>query len=185
MRLNRHTGRGRTTEPPGGDAGKGQLIQVATRCGTVDEFVEKFASYAWEGSLVLPAATALPVGTQGRFVILLRDQTIAMRGRCRVTEAKQAPVSSRNPAVKRIMMRVALLEMDDQSRAVHKRLIALRSAPVPLPVPSEPSETTQIEPASRVRRRVRPQRRPARAAGEDPTPSPTDQPDDHRRRPRA
>src|SRR6185295_2683016 len=115
--------------------------------GTVDEFVEKFASYAWEGSLVLPAATALPVGTQGRFVILLRDQTIAMRGRCRVTEAKQAPASSRNPALKRIMMRVALLEMDDQSRAIHKRLIALRSAPVPLPVPTEPSETTQIEPA--------------------------------------
>jgi hypothetical protein len=147
LRLNPHTGRGRATEPPGGDAGKGQLIQVATRCGTIDEFVEKFASYAWEGSLVLPAATALPVGTQGRFVILLRDQTIAMRGRCRVTEAKQAPVSSRNPAVKRIMMRVALLEMDEQSRAVHKRLIALRSAPVPLPVPTEPSETTQIEPA--------------------------------------
>ena len=145
MRLNPYTGRGRPTDPGSGD--KGQLIQVATRCGTIDEFVEKFAAYAWEGSLVLPAATALPVGTQGKFVILLRDQTIAMRGRCRVTEAKQAPVSSRNPAVKRIMMRVALLEMDEQSRAVHRRLITLRSAPVPLPIPTEPSETTQIEPA--------------------------------------
>ena len=45
-----------------------QVIQVATRCATLDEFVEKFATFAWEGSLVLPAATALPVGTQGRFV---------------------------------------------------------------------------------------------------------------------
>ena len=45
------------------------------------------------------------------------------------------------------MMRVALLEMDEASRAVHRRLVALRSAPVPLPVPPEPSETTQIEPA--------------------------------------
>ena len=44
-------------------------------------------------------------------------------------------------------MRVALLEMDEPSRAVHKRLIALRSAPVPLPIPTEASETTQIEPA--------------------------------------
>ena len=70
-----------------------------------------------------------------------------MRGRCRVTEAKPTPVSSRNPAVKRVMMRVALLEMDEASRAVHRRLIALRSAPVPLPIPPEPSETTQIEPA--------------------------------------
>src|SRR4051812_28728794 len=123
------------------------MIQVATRCATLDEFVEKFATFAWEGSLVLPAASALPVGTQGRFVVLLRDQTVAMRGRCRVTETKPTPVSSRNPAVKRVMMRVALLEMDEASRAIHKRLIALRSAPVPLPIPSEPSETTQIEPA--------------------------------------
>ena len=141
-------GRGRS-EPaaPSGDGGKQQVIQVATRCATLDEFVEKFAAFAWEGSLVLPAAAALPVGTQGRFVVLLRDQSVAMRGRCRVTEAKPTPVSPRNPAVKRVMMRVALLEMDDASRAVHKRLIALRSAPVPLPIPPEPSETTQIEPA--------------------------------------
>jgi hypothetical protein len=129
------------------DSGRGQVMQVATRCATLDEFVEKFAAFAWEGSLVLPAATALPVGTQGRFVILLRDHSVAMRGRCRVTEAKPTPVSPRNPAVKRVMMRVALLEMDETSRAVHKRLIALRSAPVPLPIPTEPTETTQIEPA--------------------------------------
>ena len=150
LKTNPHAGspgRGRS-EPaaPSGDA-KQQIIQVATRCATLDEFVEKFATFAWEGSLVLPAATALPVGTQGRFVVLLKDQTVAMRGRCRVTEAKPTPVSSRNPAVKRVMMRVALLEMDEPSRIVHRRLVALRSAPVPLPVPPEPSETTQIEPA--------------------------------------
>ena len=112
LKTNPHAGppgRGRP-EPaaPSGDA-KQQIIQVATRCATLDEFVEKFATFAWEGSLVLPAATALPVGTQGRFVVLLKDQTVAMRGRCRVTEAKPTPVSSRNPAVKRVMMRVALL----------------------------------------------------------------------------
>jgi hypothetical protein len=140
-------GQGPTEPVAGGDAGRGQLIQVATRCATLDEFVERFAAFAWEGSLVLPAANALPIGTQGRFVILLRDQTVAMRGRCRVTEAKPTPVNSRNPAVKKVMMRVALLEMDEASRAVHRRLTALRSAPVPLPVPPEPSETTQIEPA--------------------------------------
>ena len=140
-------GRGRSEPAPSGDGDRAQLIQVATRCATLDEFVERFAAFAWEGSLVLPAATALPVGTQGKFVVLLRDKTVAMRGRCRVTEAKQTPGSSRNPAVKRIMMRVALLEMDEASRAVHRRLIALRSAPVPLPIPPEPSETTAIEPA--------------------------------------
>jgi hypothetical protein len=151
LKTNPHAGppgRGRS-EPvaPSGDTAKQQVIQVATRCATLDEFVEKFASFAWEGSLVLPAASAVPVGTQGRFMILLRDQTVAMRGRCRVTEAKPMPDSSRNPAVKRVMLRVALLEMDEASRVVHRRLVALRSAPVPLPVPPEPSETTQIEPA--------------------------------------
>src|SRR6476646_7101345 len=146
--LSPQAARGRS-EPAAGDAAArgGQVIQVATRCTTLDEFVERFAAFAWEASLVLPAASALPVGTQGRFIILLKDQSVAMRGRCRVTEAKPTPVNSRNPAVKRVMMRVALLEMDEASRAVHKRLIALRSAPVPLPVPPEPSETTQIEPA--------------------------------------
>ena len=151
MKSNPHAGppggRGRSEPAPSGDGDRAQLIQVATRCATLDEFVERFAAFAWEGSLVLPAASALPVGTQGKFVVLLRDKTVAMRGRCRVTEAKQTPVSSRNPAVKKIMMRVALLEMDEPSRAVHRRLIALRSAPVPLPIPPEPSETTAIEPA--------------------------------------
>ena len=151
MKSNPHAGppggRGRSEPASSSDGDRAQLIQVATRCATLDEFVERFAAFAWEGSLVLPAATALPVGTQGKFVVLLRDKTVAMRGRCRVTEAKQTPASPRNPGVTRIMMRVALLEMDEASRTVHRRLIALRSAPVPLPIPPEPSETTAIEPA--------------------------------------
>src|SRR4029078_6634405 len=98
-----------------------------------DEFVERFAAFAWESSLVLPAASALPVGTQGRFVCVLCAKTGAMRGGCRVTEAKPTPVSTRNPAVKKVMMRVALLEMDEASRIVHRRRGAPPSHPVPLP----------------------------------------------------
>jgi len=132
----------------GAAGGRGQVIHVATRCASVDEFVERFAAFAWEGSLVLPAATRLPIGTQGRFIIVLKDQTVVMRGRCRVTEAKPAP-PARNAAsaAPRFMLRVSLTDMDQASHDVHRRLIALRSAPVPLPVPPEPSETTQIEPA--------------------------------------
>jgi hypothetical protein len=130
----------------GAAGGREQVIHVATRCASVDEFVERFAAFAWEGSLVLPAASRLPIGTQGRFVIVLKDQRVVMRGRCRVTEAKPAP-PARNPAAAapRFMLRVSLTDMDEVSREVHRRLIALRSAPVPLPVPPEPSETTQIE----------------------------------------
>ena len=71
------------------------IIQVATRCATLDEFVEKFATFAWEGSLVLPAATALPVGTQGRFVVLLKDQTVAMRGSAAASRRRSRRRSAR------------------------------------------------------------------------------------------
>jgi len=75
----------------GGGAARGPLIQVNTRCDSLEDFVERFAGLASEGALVLPASGELPVGTEGRFAIRLRDQSVAMRGRCRVTGAKPAP----------------------------------------------------------------------------------------------
>ena len=191
LRLNPTYGQRPTDPSPAAAETPGRASSSRSRpaAGRSDEFVEKFAAYAWEGSLVLPAATALPVGTQGRFVILLRDQTIAMRGRCRVTEAKQARVSSRNPAVKRIhdARRAA---GDGHLRAARPRPIALRSAPVPLPVPSEPSETTQVEPAKHERPGAAP-RLPARtvrdrAARQDAAAgSATRESEHHQRVPRA
>ena len=69
---------------------------------------------------MLPAASALPVGTQGRFVILLRDQT-GGDARALPRDGGEADAGQlAQPAVKRIMMRVALLEMDEASRAVHR-----------------------------------------------------------------
>jgi hypothetical protein len=52
---------------------RGPLIRVSTRCASIDELVAKFAGFASEGALVLPAAGELPIGTEGRFVIRLLD----------------------------------------------------------------------------------------------------------------
>ena len=72
----------------------GPLIHLGTRCGSVDEFVERFAPFATETSLVMPTASEVAPGTEGRFVIHLKDRTPIMSGRCRVEEVK--PVGGRD-----------------------------------------------------------------------------------------
>src|SRR5580692_977567 len=131
----------------GPGAARGPLIHVNTRCASLEEFVEKFAGLASEGSLVLPASGELPVGTEGRFAIRLKDQSVAMRGRCRVTEARSAPATVPGSGPRRTLLRVALLEMEEGSTSVHRRLLARRrAAAVPVYVPPAVSEPTQVSP---------------------------------------
>ncbi len=147
---------------------RGPLIHVSTRCESLDDFIDKFAGLASEGALVLPASGELPVGTEGRFAIRLKDQTVAMRGRCRVTEARSAPSTTPGTGPRRTLLRVALLEMEEGSTSVHRRLLAHRraSSAVPVPVPPMVSEPTEVSApraeVSRSRRPGRPRRRPSR-----------------------
>jgi PEGA domain len=150
---NQPTDRARDSAATGESKGSaGPLIHVSTRCTSMDDFVEKFSGFASYGALVLPAAGALPVGTEGRFVIRLADQTVAMRGRCRVTDVKTVPVdpTASATAPRRTLLRVALLEMEEGSRTVHARLIAHRRESVPLPLVSDLSEPTLVSPPSPV-----------------------------------
>jgi len=141
--------RARDSDARGATTGtRGPLIHVSTRCATIDEFVEKFSGFASYGALVLPAAGELPPGTEGRFVIRLADQTVTMRGRCRVTDVKTVPVSPAATGPRRTLLRVALLEMEEGSRTVHARLLAHRRQAVPLPVTAGESEPTLVSPHS-------------------------------------
>ncbi len=141
--------RARDSDARGATTGaRGPLIHVSTRCATIDEFVEKFSGFASYGALVLPAAGELPPGTEGRFVIRLADQTVTMRGRCRVTDVKTVPVSPAATGPRRTLLRVALLEMEEGSRTVHARLLAHRRQAVPLPVTPGESEPTLVSPHS-------------------------------------
>jgi hypothetical protein len=129
---------------------RGPLIHVSTRCASIDELVEKFSGFASEGALVLPAAGELPLGTEGRFVIRLADQSVAMRGRCRVTALKTVPGNPPGTGPRRTLLHVALLEMQEGSGGVHARLLAHRRGSVPLAVAPSESEPTIVSPQSRV-----------------------------------
>ena len=128
---------------------RGPLIRVSTRCASIDELVAKFAGFASEGALVLPAAGELPIGTEARFLIRLLDQSVAMRGRCRVIDVKPVPAGAPVDGARRALLRVALLDLEEASRQVHTRLLAHRRQAVPRPVMAGESEPTIVSaPAS-------------------------------------
>ena len=106
--------------------------------------MEKFAGLASEGALVLPASGELPIGTEGRFAIRLKDQSVAMRGRCRVTGARPAPSAPPGGGPRPTLLRVMLLDMEEGSASVHRRLLARRRSPVPVAIPATPSEPTVV-----------------------------------------
>jgi hypothetical protein len=130
--------------PSGPSTSRGPLIRVSTRCGSIDELVTKFAGFASEGALVLPAAGELPIGTEGRFVIRLLDQSVAMRGRCRVLDVKPVPAGPPLDGARRALLRVALFDLEEASRQVHARLLAHRRQAVPIPVTAGESEPTIV-----------------------------------------
>ncbi len=148
MRATASQGVGVSGAPPLPSGARGPLIHVATRCESLDDFIEKFAGLASEGALVLPASGELPIGTEGRFAIRLKDQSVAMRGRCRVTDARPAPPAPAGVAARPTLLRVALLDMEESSASVHRRLLARRraTAAVPVPVLPEPSDPTEVSP---------------------------------------
>jgi hypothetical protein len=116
----------------------GPLIYLGTRCGSVDEFVERFAPFATETSLVMPTASEVAPGTEGRFVIHLKDRTPIMSGRCRVEEVKPTDGG-------RMVMRVRLLGMDEPSRNIHKQLLACkRPERAPAASPPKPPPPLRI-----------------------------------------
>jgi hypothetical protein len=113
----------------------GPLIHLGTRCGSLEEFVERFAPFTTETSLVIPAVNNVKVGTEGRFIIRLKDQSAAMSGRCRVEDVRRlASGPGDAPLAGRMVMRVRLLEMDEASRNLHKQLLAHKR-----PAPSRPA----------------------------------------------
>jgi hypothetical protein len=120
----------------------GPLIHLGTRCGSLDEFVARFAPFATETSLVMPTSSEVAAGTEGRFVIHLKDRSPVMSGRCRVEEVK--PVASGTSTGARLVMRVRLLGMDEASRGVHRQLLAFKKPERPPVVAAAPKPPLRI-----------------------------------------
>ena len=117
-------------------------MQLVTRCGSIDEFVERFARFTSETELLVPALPDVVPGTAGRFVIRLKDQTTCMAGRCEVKEILSVAVQTGGS---RLLMRLGLGHMDSRSREVHQRMLEHRGLK---PAPSgEPTKTEIRAPA--------------------------------------
>ncbi|MBE7454267.1 MAG: hypothetical protein HS111_37070, partial [Kofleriaceae bacterium] len=95
-----------------------KVLRVATRCTSLDQFVEAFARYCERRTLFIASLTTRSPGSQSPFVILLADTTQAMRGTCEVVEAWTTPAGPfRRPGV-----RIKFLQLDAASEAVLERL---------------------------------------------------------------
>jgi hypothetical protein len=154
---------------------EGALIQLVTRCGSEEEFIERFARFATETDIVVPALPHVSVGTDGTFVICLKDRSVLMRGRCEVTEIRPvtAPPGASAARPEFALMRLRLREMDAHSAGIHLRLmerhastVSPPAAPVEIPTaessavtvvsnsPLPDTETTEISPLPRPEMRV-------------------------------
>jgi len=118
-------------------------MELATRCASAEEFIERFARFTTETDVVVPALPHVRVGTAGQFVIRLKDRTVMMQGRCEVTEIR--PVGAA-PGPARALMRLHLREMDAHSAGVHLRLME-RHAAVSRPQPPSPPPAPVVAPA--------------------------------------
>ncbi len=116
-----------------------KVLRVATRCTSLDQFVEAFARYCERRTLFVASMTTRAPGSQSPFVILLADGGQAMRGTCEVVEAWASPVGPfRRPGV-----RVKFLQLDAASDAVLERLH--KFAP-PAPVAPKPPVLPPLPP---------------------------------------
>lgn len=108
-----------------------KVLRVATRCTSIDQFVEGFARYCEKRTLFIASMTTRSPGHQSPFLILLADGSQALRGTCEVVEAWPTPTGPfRRPGV-----RIKLLQLDAPSEAVLTRLHTYKPPASPAPKP--------------------------------------------------
>jgi hypothetical protein len=114
---------------------EGAVIRLVTRCTSAAEFIERFARFTTETDIVVPALPHVSAGTDGHFVICLKDRSVMMQGRCEVTEIQPvtAAPGAATPSSLTALMHLRLREMDAHSCGIHLRLMERRAlSPRPL-----------------------------------------------------
>jgi hypothetical protein len=128
----------------------GPVIQLVTRCNSVEEFIERFARFTTETEIVVPALPHASAGATGKFVICLKDHSEVMKGRCEVIEIR--PVAVAPDAAKKpwgpMLMRLRLREMDAHSCGIHMRLMERHAASM-----RAPSDLTTAPPSALIESR--------------------------------
>src|SRR3954464_3173204 len=123
---------------------KQKALCVATRCGTVDQFVATFHRFCDDSSFFVATMASRPVGLETAFSIQLEDKTPVLRGLCVVVEAWATPANRfGRPGV-----RLAVKRLTNDSMEVFKQLQVARKTSegkpegiaIPAPVTRVPTE---------------------------------------------
>ncbi|MDX2022405.1 MAG: PEGA domain-containing protein [Deltaproteobacteria bacterium] len=133
-------------------AGAGErVLHVSTKCRSVDELLSRFAPFATADSLTVPAREGIAVGERLMMRVTLADSKEVFSARGEVVELKPA---SQSAADRRPVVRVRLLEMDEDSQALFlslSRKAGANAAPVfndeRTVVPTGVEDTEQNQPA--------------------------------------
>lgn len=115
---------------------------IATRCTTVDQFVDMFHRFVDEDSFFVSTVNTRPPGLETAFSVQLADGTPVLRGQCVVLQAWTSATSPfKTPGV-----RLGIKRLTASSMPVFERLLVTRSKPVPPPIPPEPKTAVVEQP---------------------------------------
>lgn len=117
-----------------------KVMRVPTRCRDVDEFVAAYASMVDEESIIVMTDQPRQLGARHRFTVELADGSFVLRGEAEVIE------SSRETG----RLRLRLLALDAESRAVHRQMVGRGAASAQRSVVKIPPVPKRLLPTTRV-----------------------------------
>lgn len=123
---------------------------IATRCTSVDQFVQMFHRFVDEDSFFVSTHNTRPPGLETSFSVQLADGTPVLRGLCVVLQAW----TNANNVFKTPGVRLGIKRLTANSMPVFERLLVTRSSPTlpppvapaipPIPKPN-PDKTTELK----------------------------------------
>lgn len=117
---------------------------IATRCTSVEQFVQMFHRFVDEDSFFVSTLNTRPAGLETAFSVQLADGTAVLRGHCVVLQSW----SGANSPFKTPGVRLGILRLTASSMHVFEQLLITRSAPtippIPTPAPSLDDATTKL-----------------------------------------
>lgn len=112
---------------------------IATRCTSVEQFIQMFHRFVDEDSFFVSTINTRPAGLETAFSVQLADGTPVLRGQCIVLQSW----SGANSPFKTPGVRLGILRLTASSMPVFEQLLITRSTPAALP-PAPEEATTKV-----------------------------------------
>ncbi len=103
-------------------------LHVSTKCTSIDDLIQRFAPFATQDGLTVPAREALNVGDMTRVRLTLADGLEVLSARGQVVHVRPPSAGASDT---RCVVRLKLLEMDEASQLLFMRLCEHQNDPVP------------------------------------------------------